>query len=155
MVYAAFLVAHSTIRWLVLLFGLAVVGRGIAAWSGRPWTDADARTAKLYLNTLNLQFLIGLILYVFLSPAIREALQDVGGAMRDGRLRFFLVEHLIGMFIGVALAHIGSARIKKAPTDARKHRTAAIFFGLSLLVIALSIPWPGTAAARPLITWPF
>lgn len=153
MLYAPVLVAHSAIRWAVLIFGLYAVVRAISGWSGKPWTSADARAGKLFASVLDLQFLLGLILYAALSPVVREAFQDIGGAMRDGRLRFFLVEHAIGMVIGVALAHVGSVRIKKAGDSPRNHRTAAVFYGLSLLIILLSIPWPGMPGGRPLLTW--
>ena len=153
MIYAALLVAHSALRWIVLLAGLFAFARGVAGWSGRLWSDTDARAARLFVIVIDLQFTIGLLMYLFFSPVVREALQDVGGAMRDPRLRFFLVEHIMGMVIAAALAHVGAVRIKKAASDLRKHRTAAIFFGLSLLAMLLSIPWPGTPAARPLWTW--
>jgi hypothetical protein len=153
MLYAAFLVAHSTLRWVVLILGLVAIVRGVAGWSGRPWTAGDARTGKLFVSALDLQFLIGLILFAVLSPVVREAFQDIGAAMRDGRLRFFLVEHVIGMLIGVALAHIGNVRIKKAGASPANHKTAAVFYGLAIVVILLSIPWPGMSGGRPLLTW--
>ena len=56
---------------------------------------------------------------------------------------------VIGMLIGTALAHVGRGRVRKAPDD-RKGRTAAIFYGLALLAILASIPWPGLPAGRPL-----
>jgi hypothetical protein len=44
-------------------------------------------------------------------------------------------------------------RIRRA-TDARqRHRIAAIFFGLALVIIFITIPWPGLPYARPLIRW--
>lgn len=153
MLYAPFLVAHSAVRWIVLILGVFAVVRGIAGWSGRPWTSGDARVGKLFVSALDLQFLIGLVLYAALSPVVREAFLDIGGAMRDGRLRFFLVEHAIGMLIGVALAHVGNVRIKKAGASPGNHKTAAVFYGLAIIVIMLSIPWPGMPAGRPLLTW--
>jgi hypothetical protein len=73
--------------------------------------------------------------------------------MGDSRLRFFLVEHTAGMIVALALAHIGSVRIRKASEARKRHRTAAIFFGLALLLILGSIPWPGMPAGRPLFPW--
>jgi hypothetical protein len=35
----------------------------------------------------------------------------------------------------------------------RRHKVAAIFFGLALVVMLASIPWPGTPAGRPLLRW--
>jgi len=151
--YSAFIAIHSLLRWVVLLAGLAAVGRGIGGWSGRPWLPADRLTGRIFVGVVDLQFLIGLVLYVVLSPMVGAAMSNVGAAMRDPILRFFLVEHAAGMLVAVALAHVGQSRIKKATDDTRRHRTAAVFFGLSLFIILLSIPWPGMPAGRPLWPW--
>jgi hypothetical protein len=148
--YSAVLLIHSWLRWAVLLAGLVAVFRGIGGWSGtKQWTRVDERAGFWFILTLDLQVVIGLYLYGFLSPFTTEAFNDFGAAMKNAALRFWAVEHVAGMVIGVALAHIGRARSRKAPA-ARKHRVAAIFFGLALLLILASIPWPGTPAGRPL-----
>jgi hypothetical protein len=73
--------------------------------------------------------------------------------MGDSALRFFLVEHAFGMLLAVTLAHIGRIRIRKAADDGRRHRSAAIYFGIALVLVLLSIPWPGMPAGRPLWPW--
>jgi hypothetical protein len=50
----------------------------------------------------------------------------------------------------VALAHVGRVRIRRAVDAAAKHRTALLFFGLALLAMVLSIPWPGLISGRVL-----
>jgi hypothetical protein len=87
-----------------------------------------------------------------LSPTVSLAVGNIGASMKDPILRFFLVEHLIGMLLAIACAHIGRVKVKKATDDGRRHKMAAVFFGLALFLILLSIPWPGMPAARPL--WP-
>ena len=151
--YSATLVLHSLLRWIVLATGLAAAGRGIAGWGGRPWTAADSRAGMAFVTALDLQLLLGLLLYVVLSPNVSIAFSNIGAAMKDPVLRFFLVEHMVGMIIAIALAHVGRARTKKAVSDGAKHRAAAIFFGLSLVVLLLSIPWPFMPAGRPLWPW--
>jgi hypothetical protein len=151
--YDVTLLLHSLIRWLVLLTGLAAAGRGIAGWSGRRWSAADDRIGKLFVGSLDIQLLLGLILYVVLSPTVSTAFRNIGGAMRDPVLRFFLVEHAAGMIIAIVLGHIGRVRTKKATSDAAKQRAAAVFYGLAIIVILLSIPWPFMPAARPLFPW--
>jgi hypothetical protein len=144
---------HSLLRWFVLLTGLVAAGRGIAGWGGRPWGPSDARAGQLFILSLDLQFLLGLVLYLFLSPNVRLAFANIGNAMRDPALRFFFVEHIAGMVIALTLAHIGRARTKRATTDRSKQRAAAVFYGLALVIVLLSIPWPGMPAGRPI--WPF
>jgi hypothetical protein len=153
MMYAAVLTLHSWIRWLVLLTGLAAFGRAASGVSGRkPWRPSDDRAGFWFVMALDTQFLLGLLLYAFLSPFTHQAFGDFGAAMKNSGLRFWAVEHVAGMIIALALAHIGRVRTRK--TDSlRRHRVAAIFFGLALAVILASIPWPGTPNGRPLLRW--
>lgn len=138
--YGTVLIIHSWLRWAVLAAGVAAVARG---------GTRDSSTGRWFTILLDVQMLIGLLLYFVLSPFTREALSDFGGAMGNAQLRFFAVEHAFGMLIGLALAHIGTAKIKKAPAE-RRGKLAMIFYGLALLAILASIPWPGMPAGRPL-----
>lgn len=148
--YVALVILHSWLRWLVLLAGLNAVARGIGgARSGRPWGTGDDQAGKWLVILFDLQFLIGLILYAALSPLTRTAFSDFGAAMKQPDLRFWAVEHLVGMLAAAALLHIGRKKSLKA-LERSRHKTAAIFFGLALVVVLLSIPWPGMPAGRPL-----
>lgn len=147
--YSLVLNVHSWLRWVVIATCLWSILRAAMA-GGRPWTPADARASRLFMITLDVQMLLGLLLYLVLSPFTRQALGDIGTAMKVSALRFFLVEHLLGMLIAVALTHVGIAKIRRASGDARRHRTALIFFTLALVAIFASIPWPGMPAGRPL-----
>lgn len=152
MIYATLLTIHSWMRWVVILTGLGAFARGAAGSSGRKsWTPADDRAGFWFVTALDLQLLLGLLLYAFFNLT-HHPFSDPGATMKDPALRFWAVEHLAGMVIGVALAHIGRVRSRKADS-LRRHKVVAIFFGLSLLVILASIPWPGTANARPLLRW--
>ncbi len=149
--YNAALLLHSWLRWIVLLAGLAVVVRSAMGLGGQQrWGATDERHVKFFTVSLDIQMLLGLLLYFVWSPLVKLAMSDVGGAMRDGDLRFWLVEHLAGMVVAIALAHVGSVKVRRAPDDGSKHRTAVIFVGLAMAAILLSIPWPGMPSARPL-----
>lgn len=151
--YSAVLLIHSWLRWLVLLAGLFAVVKGLGGWSGlKPWTPGDARSGFWFTLSLDVQMLLGILLYFFLSPFTTTALRDFGAAMSNAGLRYWAVEHVFGMAIALALAHVGRVRVRKADS-LRKHRTAAIFFGLALLAVLLSIPWPGMPAGRELFRW--
>jgi hypothetical protein len=151
--YDAFLIAHSVVRWVVIFAGALAALRGWAGWSGGSvWRARDERAGRLFAIAIDVQVLIGLVLYGVFSPLTRLAFSDMGTAMHDRTLRFFAVEHVAIMIAALALAHIGTARIRKATTDRARFRTAAVFFGLSLLLILFGIPWPFTRVARPWIT---
>ena len=150
--YSAFLLIHSLLRWVVVIAGLVTLARAISGITGRRnWLAGDAAAVRWFSIALDVQFVIGLLLYVWLSPFIRDAWADMAATMRNAPLRFFAVEHLIGMLIGIALAHVGKSKIGKAADAAQKHKLALIFFGLAMVVILLSIPWPGMPGGRPLL----
>lgn len=153
MFYAVILTIHSWLRWVVILTGIvAFVRAASGASSSKPWTPTDDRAGFWFSIALDVQFLLGLVLYVFLSPFTHTAFGDIGAAMKNSGLRFWLVEHPFGMLIAIGLVHIGRARARK--TDSlRRHRLVAIFFALALIALLVSIPWPGTPAARPLLRW--
>jgi hypothetical protein len=138
--YGIVLIIHSWLRWAVIAAGLAAVARG-----GAPGSS----TGRWFIILLDVQMLLGLLLYFVLSPFTTAALGDFGAAMKTPQLRFFAVEHVFGMVIGIALAHIGAGKIKKASAE-RRGRLALIFYGLALVAILASIPWPGMTAGRPL-----
>lgn len=154
--YSSTLWLHSLLRWAVLLTGavawLRAVGGGTAK---RPWTAKDELWGLLFTVSLDTQLLVGLVLYVALSPLTKIAFQDFGGAMANSSLRYWAVEHITGMIIGIALAHGGRVKVKKAENDARRHRLATIYFGLALLAVCASIPWPGLGlpVGRPLFRY--
>jgi hypothetical protein len=149
--YSAFLLIHSWLRWVVILVGLFAAVRAMIGVAGRkPWSSADASSGRWFSIALDFQFLIGLILYIVLSPFIRDGWADMAATMRNAPLRFFVVEHVFGMIVALALVHVGRVKIRRATDGARKHKLAAIFFGIAIVVILLSIPWPGTPGGRPL-----
>jgi hypothetical protein len=112
-VYGFVLNVHSWLRWVVIIAMLWTILRAVLP-GPRDWTPADDRSMRLSLLALDVQFLLGLLLYFVLSPFTRQAMSDMGAAMKSSGLRFFAVEHVLGMVIGIALAHVGAARIKKA-----------------------------------------
>ena len=153
MLYAVVLTIHSWLRWGVLLAGLVAFIRSALGASRRAaWTPADDRAGFWFSTVLDAQFLLGLVLYLFLSPFTRAAFGDIGQAMSNSGLRFWVVEHVFGMVVGLALVHVGRVRARKADS-LRRHRVVAIFFGLALVAILASIPWPGMPAGRPLLRW--
>jgi hypothetical protein len=155
-VYPTVLAIHSYLRWAVLLLALVAVARAWSGWrTSRAWTPADDKVGRFFGIALDLQVLIGLILYVAVSPLTRAAFQDFGAAMGNSVLRFFAVEHIFGMLVASALVHVGRARSRRNGPSILRHRSAFIFFALGLLAMLASIPWPFLPAGRPLFFhWP-
>jgi hypothetical protein len=142
MLYPFILSLHNIVRWLILIAALVAIARALIGWFGkRDWTKTDNLAGVLYVSGVDLNVLLGLILYLFLSPLRQAIFGNFGAAMADSNLRFFAVEHLAGMIIALVLAHIGRSTSKKAAEAVRRHRAAAIWYGISFLVILATIPW--------------
>ena len=151
--YSATLLVHSWLRWAVIATGLiAILGGIIGVARKGQWTPADDRAGLWFILMLDLQLLLGLGLYFFLSPFTADAMKDFGAAMKNPGLRFWAVEHAFGMLVGVVLAHVGRVRTRNVEAT-RRHKMAAIFFSLALIAILLSIPWPWMGNGRPLLRW--
>jgi hypothetical protein len=149
--YTALLFLHSWLRWLVVLSGIAVLGGAVGGvTTRRAWLSVDNIRLSIFAHSLDVQMLIGLILYAFLSPVTRSGFENIQLTMRDPVLRFFVVEHLVGMVIAIALTHVGRARVRKANDGPARHRTVLVFVGLAMVALLLSIPWPGMPGGREL-----
>jgi hypothetical protein len=147
--YTTVLAVHSWIRWIALI---AAMGTTLAALRGRvagPDSLAD-RWGMIAMMVLDLQLLLGLLLYFVVSPNMKAILDNFGGAMKDPALRFWAVEHTSAMFAAIALAHVGRVLARKAMSTATKRTRLLICFGLTTVLIILGMPWPGRPGGRPL-----
>jgi hypothetical protein len=146
--YLTALLLHSWVRWLALVAGgtatFSAFGTGSAAVS------RAQRWGLIFMIALDVQMLVGLLLYGMLSPYTAVAMQDFGAAMRDPILRFWAVEHFTMMFLAVILVHVGRVLARKTADPAKKRVRLLICFGLAFLLILLGMPWPGMATGRPL-----
>lgn len=140
--YTGFLHLHDTLRWLLLLSLVTTLVKYLIGWlGGLHWKKTDNLMGVVFTSIMDLQLLVGIVLYFFLSPITGAALEDFGAAMKNADLRFYAVEHSLMMIVAVALVHIGRAKSKKAATDAAKFKTAILFYTLALVVILAAIPW--------------
>lgn len=140
MLYAPLLIVHSWLRWAVLLVGGAALVRG-----GR-----KSPLALAWLGLLDLQLVIGIALYGWLSPMTSVAFADFRGAMKDPVLRFWAVEHAFAMLLAVIVAHVGRIISKRTDDDARAARIMRVTIALSLLCIVAGVPWSIMKYGRPL-----
>ena len=143
--YTLLLTIHSWVRWVALV---AAVGTIFAAIRKQ---DATAeRWAMIAMMTLDIQMLLGLILYLAVSPNMQAILANFGGAMKDPTTRFWAVEHITSMLGAVVAAHVGRVLARKASTaDAQRNRLL-ICFGIATILVFAGMPWPGRPGGRPL-----
>ncbi len=154
--YNFFLITHSWLRWAVLIMAVYAIYKNYEGLtSGRKWLAADKKVNTLFMSTLHLQLLIGLILYVGFSPLVQTFFADPKASMKVAELRFWGMEHFAGTFIGIIVAQIGSIRAKKQVSDAGKFRTAFFYFLAAMAIILLMIPFGIWNAERPLFRFGF
>jgi hypothetical protein len=128
------LALHNITRWVVVILAVIALARAYLGWFGRrEWTSQDRTVGVLFTSMLDVQFLLGIVLILMAG---------------FGNLGALLYEHIIPMLIAIVLAHIGTARVRRLEKDLDKHRQAAIWYSLAVLVVLIAIPWP---PRRPLL----
>jgi cytochrome bd-type quinol oxidase subunit 2 len=136
------LALHNLVRWAILVFGVwALINAITGIINKRNYTSADNRSNLFFMISCDIQLLLGLILY-FSGGWFNQLKSNTKFVMQDTYSRFFAVEHGFMMILALILVHIGRSSVKKAISDASKHRRMLIFFGLAILLIIAATPWP-------------
>ena len=149
--YQGLLHLHSLLRWIILILLVVNIVRHFTA-SNQPFTATDKKLGLFLMIAAHTTLLLGLYQW-FTGPWGLINIQNIGmgAAMKDPVSRFWAVEHLTGMIIGIILITLGKTVAKKPFSDAVKHKRSAILFSLALVIILLTIPWPFRAGiGRPL-----
>jgi hypothetical protein len=132
---------HSLTRWAVLIFGAFTIINAVTGLiQKRAYNKADNLSNLFFMISCDVQLLLGLILY-FSNGWVTKFQGGMGGVMKDPYTRFFAVEHALTMIIAWVLVHMGRVAVKKANDD-KKHKLMFRYFGIALLLIIISIPWP-------------
>ena len=147
--YTTVLLLHSWIRWIALV---ACVGVTLAALRGKVEGDKSIadRWGLVAMTALDLQMLLGLVLYLGLSPTMQEILNHFGESMKRADTRFWAVEHIASMFVAIVLAHVARVLGRKAATPAAKRTRLLVCFGIATLLLLVGMPWPGRPGGRDL-----
>ena len=145
------LTLHNITRWIFLVLGIIVLVRSLSGWIKKSdYQDRDKKLSSMFAGIFDLQILLGIILY-FTKGWAGVLMNAAGEVMKSASLRFFAIEHWLMMIIAAVLVHIASSQVKKTSDSQKKYRLTAIWFGIALVLVLASIPWPGTTADRPLL----
>jgi hypothetical protein len=147
--YAPLLFAHSWLRWIIVLLAVAAIISAAGKRGNGAWSKSDDRLSLWLTLTVDIQIVLGLILYFVATPHFSRLLHGGASIMSDRIARYWAVEHVVGMIIAIALVHVGRKKVKNSPQSDRARLTFK-FIGLALLVMLLSLPWPFMPYARPL-----
>ncbi|MBN1649726.1 MAG: hypothetical protein JW857_00280 [Bacteroidales bacterium] len=135
--YTALLHTHSGLRYLILALLLFTILKSIIGWFQKSsYGKLDDKLALFTMISIHIQLIAGIALYI-VSPKVH--LTDMSATMKNSLLRYFTVEHLLMMLIVVALVTIGRVASKKKVLDVQKHKTVAIYYGISLVLILVTV----------------
>ncbi|MSO30902.1 MAG: hypothetical protein EXQ48_08170 [Acidobacteria bacterium] len=148
--YILVLLLHSWLRWFAVITGVAVTVTLITTRPEEGQVDPADRWGLFFMIAMDLQLLLGLALYLGVSPNSAAILNDFGAAMKDPAARFFAVEHITIMVFAIVMAHLGRILARKAKTPASKRTRLLICLGLATVAMLAGTPWPGMAGGRPL-----
>jgi hypothetical protein len=125
--------AHSGWRYVVFLLLIIAVVKALSGWFGnKTYTEGDRKLNVFTLISAHIQLLIGLVLY------FSEGWYKLSSAGAPA-VRYFKMEHISMMVIAIILITVGNAKSKKLTEAVAKHRTIAVFFGLALILIIVTI----------------
>ena len=153
--HTALLFAHSWVRWILLIVVAFVMVRSlIGLLNQSSYKSLDKTLAQVFFWILNIQFILGIILYAGVSPVTQAAFSDMGAAMKESAIRFYVAEHLVTALLAIGAGHFGIARAKRMEADKQKHLFMFIGSALCLALILAVIPWPNLPYGRPLFFLP-
>lgn len=133
---------HSLLRWIILILLLVALYKHFVD-RHKPFTASHKKIDLFLLISCDIMLLVGLYQWISGSAGLK-AIQNygMGDVMKTPALRFYAIEHFTAMLLAIILVHLGYAYGKKAVPDTQKHKRILLYFGLALLLIVVSIPWP-------------
>jgi len=149
---AIILFLHSLLRWIILILLLAAIIKSYTGMtSGRPFSEGDRKLGLFLMISAHTTLLLGLVLWFFGQFGLALAVDNgMGAVMKNAVMRYWVVEHFVGMLIAVALITVGRGVAKKSIPDAARFRRAFWLFLVALIIILVTIPWPfRTGVGRP------
>ena len=112
--------SHAHFRWIVVLVAIVALLGFLVTWLQQKDSKLDRTLMAIFLGCLDLQWLMGLILFIY-------------KATTTGLTRLHW-EHAMTLTLALALGHF-SAKWKKSPTPIRARNYLFVLLGVILLVI--------------------
>jgi hypothetical protein len=151
--YEVLLYLHSYVRWWVV--GAALLAIAYTSWAGamhKAWSRLDERLARALVTGLDLQVLLGLTLYLGVSPLARFARAVWStrglGTLWASELRFFGLLHPASMLLAAIIVHVAWAAARRGAPERRRRRFGT-GLALALVVFSVAVPWPLLGHDRP------
>lgn len=140
--YNGMLHLHSVLRWVILILLLIALYQSFTNRQ-KAFTAGHRKTGLFLMIACDVMLLVGIYQWIAGNMGLKSIQANgFGNVMKDANLRFYAVEHFTAMILAIILVHIGYSYSKKEVPDAQKHRRLLLLYGLALLIILISIPWP-------------
>ena len=137
--YNALVHAHSGLRWIAIGLLLFAIFNALKSQTSGRYEKKDKMINLFAMVFLHIQLLIGLGLF-FINDMSKISYSE--GWMKNGMLRFFGLEHILGMLLAIIIVTIGRKKAEKLTGTRDKHRKIMVFYTIGLILIIASIPWP-------------
>jgi hypothetical protein len=138
--YSAILVSHIVISILLILLVLYIVIRSFFGMIGKVSFSKfqDIQLSVVAVIFLYLELILGILLYAIYINKL-ETLITQANANAYFSARFWAVEHAILMFFAIIFGHLGLVYAKNLSEDKQKFQKNLLYFGLSSVLIFISI----------------
>lgn len=154
--YDLLLIAHSFMRWWVLVACVAAASYAVGTTGSRtPATQArDLRIGRGWVLSVDVQVLLGMSLYFAFSPLPRAARQLWAtrgwlALWADPLLRFFGLIHPALALSAAFVTHAAWVAVRRAESSRARRRWLGLGAALALAILLAAVPWPVLGHERP------
>jgi hypothetical protein len=148
--YPTVLTVHSWLRWAALLLGVTATFNAFRYRNDTATRPRGLRWDWGFMLALDLQALCGVLLYFGFSPFTRQAIGDLGAAMRQPDLRFWAITHVATMVGALVAVRAGRVFAMSEQMSPARRNGRYLCFAVAVLAMVAGVPWPGLSNGRPL-----
>jgi len=138
--YSAILISHIVISILLILLAIYIVIRSLFGVFGKVNFSVfqDIKLPIVAVIFLYLELILGILLYAIYINKL-ETLITQANATTYFSARFWALEHAILMMFAIIFGHLGLVYAKNLSDDNQKFKKNLLYFGLSAVLIFISI----------------
>ena len=137
--YQFLIILHIITSTVFIFVAVVVTARSISGWSrNREYSKTDRYMAYLFVGLLYLTLVNGIIMYFFIDPSVKSAV-DIQHAIKRASLRFWVVEHFYVMTFALILSQIGGIFIRKTTIDKNRFGYASFYYGIATFITVVSM----------------
>jgi hypothetical protein len=142
--YNGLLHLHSLLRWIILVLLIVTILRALGGMLGKkPFTSGQRKLGLFTMIAAHITLLIGLYQYFAGTKGLAYIKEfGMGEVMKSAALRFWAIEHFLGMLIAIVLVTLLNRVGKSASADEAKQKRIFWLGLIALIVIIASVPWP-------------